>query len=147
MTDLAPIAATVLANFVTIRIPRCERLWTWPMADPSTKLRATLLANALAGENLIVGYQRQGVRFRLLEAGHRTFFDQKEGDGRDGWRLHFFCLDPSGVQLLHDIPVGQCGPGDPVSFDPEKFVLHHLRRLERMGLLGTPDRWWDSVDE
>jgi hypothetical protein len=147
MTDLASIAATLLANFATVRIPRCERLWIWPVADASPRLHATLLASALAGENLIVGYQRQCVRFRLLEAGHCAFFDRTEGGGPDGWRLHFFCYHPATVLVLHDIPVGQCGPGDPVTFDAERFIMHHLRRLERQGLLGTRDRWWDSVDE
>jgi hypothetical protein len=147
MTDLAPIAATLLANFVTVRIPRCERLWTWSEPDPSSRLRARLLANALAGETLIGGCHRQWVRGHLLEHGHRAFFDRMVGGGPDGWRLHFFCLDPSAIQLLHDIPVGQCGPGDPVSFDAEKFVMHYLHRLERSGQLATLDKWWDSVDE
>jgi hypothetical protein len=147
MTELPTIAATLLANFATVRIPRCERLWTWPVDDPSPRLRTRLLANALTGETLIGSCYRQCVRGHLLEAGYRAFFDRIEGGGTDGWRLHFFCLDPSAIQLLHDIPVGQCGPGDPVSFDAEKFVMHHLRRLQRQGLLGTHDRWWDSVDE
>jgi hypothetical protein len=147
MTELPTIAATLLANFATVRIPRCERLWTWPVDDPSPRLRTRLLANALAGETLIGSCYRQRVRCHLLATGHRAFFDRIEGGGRDGWRLHFFCYDPAIVLLLHDIPVGQCGPGDPVSFDAEKFVMNHLRRLERSGQLGTPDKWWDSADE
>jgi hypothetical protein len=59
----------------------------------------------------------------------------------------FFCLDPSAVVLLHYIPVGKCGPGDPVAFEPEEYVMHRLRRLEWLGRLGTPDKRWDSVDE
>jgi hypothetical protein len=141
MTDITPIAAALLANFATVRIPKCERLWTWPVDDSSPRLRARLLADALAGGTLIGGCYRQHVRCHLLEAGYRAFFDRIEGGGTDGWRLHFFCLDPSAIQLLHDIPVGQCGPGDPVTFDPERFVLHHLRRLERSGQLATPDKW------
>jgi hypothetical protein len=31
----AGMASNLLANFVTIRIPRCERLWMWLVADPS----------------------------------------------------------------------------------------------------------------
>jgi hypothetical protein len=143
MTDPASIAVTLLVNFATIRIPRCERLWMWPVDDPSPRLHARLLETALAGETLIGSCYRQCIRGHLLEAGQRAFFDRMEGGGPDGWRLHFFCLDPSAILLL----VGQCGPGDPVSFDPEKFVLHHLRRLERSGQLATPDKWWDSVGE
>jgi hypothetical protein len=147
MTDLASIATTLLANFATVRIPRCERLWAWPEPDPSPRLRLRLVANALAGETLIGSCYRQCVRCHLLEAGHRAFFDRIEGGGPDGWRLHFFCLDPAAVALLSGIGLGQCGPGDPVSFDAENFVMHHLHRLERSGQLATPDRWWHSVDE
>jgi hypothetical protein len=147
MTDLSPIAAVLLANFATVRIPRCERLWTWSEADPSPRLRSRLLETALAGETLIGSCYRQCVRCHLLEAGHRAFFDRIEGGGRDGWRLHFFCHDPATVLLLHDIQVRTCGPGNPVAFDAEKFVMHHLRRLKRLGQLATPDKWWDSVDE
>ena len=144
MTDLERIAAILLANFVTVRVARCERLWRWQEADPSPRLRARLLVNALAGENLIASCHRQCVLGHLLEHGHRAFFDRIAGGVPDGWRLHFFCYDPATILLLYDTPVGKCGPGDPVSFDAERFVVHHLHRLERQGKLGTPDKWWDS---
>lgn len=147
MTDLAPIAATLLANSATVRIPRCERLWTSPEPDPSPRLGERLLETTLAGETLIGSCYRQCVRCHLLEAGHSAFFDRMEGGGPDGWRLHFFCLDPSAIKLLHRIPVGQCGPANPMTFDPDRFVMHHLRRLERQGLLGAPHKWWDLVGE
>jgi hypothetical protein len=147
MTDLAPIAATLLANFATVRIRRRERLWTWPYPDLSLRRHIGSRSIAFAGERLIAGCRRTRLRGHLLEHGHRAFFDRLEGGGPDGWRLHFFCYDPAAVLLLHDIPIVGCGRGDPRGFDPEKFVLHHLRRLERMGLLGTADRWWGSVDE
>jgi hypothetical protein len=119
----------------------------WPPDRPATQLRSRLLETALAGETLIGSCHRQCVRCLLLEAGHRAFFDRIEGGGREGWRLHFFCLGPSAVHLPHDLAPGDCGPGNPASFDAEKFVVHHLRRLERLGQLSTPDRWCDSVDE
>ncbi len=147
MTDLAPIAAILLANFATVRIPKCERLWRWPMSEASPRLRAKLLETALAGETLIGSCHPQCVRGHLLKHGHRAFFDRMEGVGHDGWRMHVFCYDPSAVMLLHDIPIGRCGPGDPVSFDPERFVMHRLRHLERLRLLSTPEIWWDAVDE
>ena len=147
MTELSTIAAALSANFATIRIPRCERLWKWPEPDPSPRLRAKPAANALAGETLIGSCHRQCVRGHLLEAGHRAFFDRIEGGGADGWRLHLFCLYPAAVALWRGIGLGQSGPGDPVAFDAVKFVVHRLRRLERQGLLGTLDRWWVSVDE
>ncbi len=42
-----------------------------------------------------------------------------------------------------DIGVGECGPGKAVTFDPEQFVMHRLRQLERTGRLDMPDGWWD----
>ena len=86
---------------------------------------------------------RQHLQHRLLEQGHRAFFDRIEGGGPDGWRLHFFCRDPAAVSVLYDVGVGVCGPGNAVTFDPEQFVMHRLGQLERTGRLDTPDGWWD----
>jgi hypothetical protein len=99
MSDLAPVASALLANFITIRIPRCERLWTWLLSDLSPGLRLRLLKTALAGETLIGSCHHQRIRCHLLEAGHIGVFDRMEGGGREGWRLHFFCLGPSAVTL------------------------------------------------
>jgi hypothetical protein len=111
--------------------------------NPSPKHRYRLLSRALAGETLIMNCHRQHFRHHLLEQGHRAFFDGIEGGGPDGWRLHFFCLDQATVSVLRDIGVGVSGPGDAVTFDPEQFVMHRLRQLERTGRLDTPDGWWD----
>ena len=43
---------------------------------------------------------RQHHQYRLLEQGHRAFFDRVEGGGSDGWRFHFFCLDPAAASVL-----------------------------------------------
>jgi hypothetical protein len=147
MTDLSPIAAVLLANFATVRIPRCDRLRWRPDSDPSLRRDIESVSATLVGERFVAGCHRGQLRQRLLDDGHRAFFDRVEGGGPDGWRLHFFCYDPATVLLLHDIQVGTCGPGDPVAFDAEKFVMHHLHRLERSGQLASPDKWWDSVDE
>jgi hypothetical protein len=143
MSDLPILAATLLANFATVRIPRCESLWISSVPNPSPKHRYRLLSRALAGETLIMSFHRQHLRYRLLEPGHHAFFDRIEGGGPDGWRLHFFCLDRAAVSVLYDLGVGACGPGNAVTFDPEQFVMHRLRQLERTGRLDTPDGWWD----
>ena len=52
MSDLQTLAATLLANFATVRIPRCDSLWISSVPDPSPKHRYRSLARALAGENL-----------------------------------------------------------------------------------------------
>ena len=86
---------------------------------------------------------RQHLQQRLLEQGHRAFFDRIEGGGPNGWRLHFFCRDTAAVSVLYDVGVGVCGPGGAVNVDAEQFVMHRLGQLERTGRLDTSDGWWD----
>jgi hypothetical protein len=143
MSHLPTLAATLLTNFATVRIPRCESLWISSVPNPSPKHRYRLLSCALARETFIMSCHRQHLQHRLLEEGHRAFFDRIEGVGSDGWRLHFFCRDPAAVSVLRNIGVGKFGPGNAVTFDPEQFVMHRLRQLERTGRLDTPDGWWD----
>jgi hypothetical protein len=133
MSDLQTLAATLLANFTTVRIPRCESLWISSVPNPSPKHRHRMLSRALAGENLIISCHRQHLQYRLLEQGHRAFFDRIEGGGPAGWRPHFFCRDPAAISVLYDVVVGVCGLGNAVTFDPEQFVMHRLGRLERTG--------------
>src|ERR1700730_15458930 len=102
MTDLPILAATLLANFATVRIPRCERLWWTPDPCQSRRCHIKSQSIALAGERLVASCHRHLLRQCLLEADHRAFFDRIEGDGPDGWRLHFFCRDPSAVTALHN---------------------------------------------
>jgi hypothetical protein len=143
MSDLPTLAATLLANFATVRIPRYEGRRTSPVADPWPRLRGKLRASTVAAETLIIRCHRQCLQHQLLEQGHCAFFDRMEGGGPDEWRLHFFCLYPSALSVLRDVGVGEFGRGDPATFDPEAFVLRRLRQLERTGHLGRPDRWWD----
>jgi len=146
MTDLTTLAAALLSNFATIRLRRCERLWTWPVPDAPLQLYCKLLQIALQCQSLILRCNRLYLRQRLLDDGHRAFFDRLEGGGPDGWRLHFFCLDQSAIAMLHGAGLGECGPGDPVTFDPEKFVIRRLRQLERCGRLSKPNDWWWFFD-
>ena len=48
MSDLQTLAANLLANFATVRIPRCESLWISSVPYPSPKHRYRLLSRALA---------------------------------------------------------------------------------------------------
>src|SRR3954453_7350759 len=100
MTDLPILDATLLANATTIRIPRCERLWTDPVPDLPLEVSCRSRAIALKGGRLVAQCHRSHLRQLLLDADNRAFFDRIEGGGPDGWRLHFFCLDPSAVTLL-----------------------------------------------
>ena len=134
MTNLSTLAATLLTNFATIRLPTCERLWTWPVSDRSLDLQCKVL-------EITLGCNRLYLRQRLLDDGYRAFFDRLEGDGPHGWRLHFFCLDRSAVTALHDADPGECGPGEPVRFDAEEFVIRRLRQLERCGRIAKPTDW------
>jgi hypothetical protein len=139
MTDLPTLAATLLSNFATIRLRRREKLLTWPVSVLPLDLHCKVL-------EITLGCNRQYLRQRLLDDGHRAFFDRLEGDGLDGWRLHFFCLDPSAIPVLHNAGVGKCGPGDPVTLNPEKFIARRLRQLERAGRLDKPADWWWFFD-
>ena len=52
-----------------------------------------------------------------------------EPDPEGGWRLHIFVADKAALSLLDELTEWECGPGDPVSFDPEEFVAGDLRDL------------------
>ena len=142
MTDIETLTACLLANAVTIRIPRHQGLQSRP--DPGSSLRHHIETRsiALAGERLVADCHRHHLRQCLLEDGHRAFFDRVEGGGPDGLRLHFFCLDPSAVTVLRAARVGEVGPGETVHFNAEEFVIQRLRQLERSGRLDKPNDWW-----
>ena len=142
MTDLPTLAATLLGNSATVRIPRCERLWAWRDPDLSLRRHIDSRSIALAGERLVAHCHRSHLRKLLLDDGHRAFFDRIEGGGPDGWRLHFFCLDPSAVTKLCAAEVGECGPGDPLGFNAGEFVMRRLRQLELSGRLSKQSDWW-----
>ena len=132
MTDLPTLAATLLTNFATVRIPSASgsghgRSQTRHSASTSIAVDRVGRSSAWAA---IASLLRQ----HLLDDGHRAFFDRIEGDGPDGWRLHFFCLDPRPVTVLHAAELGECGPGDPVTF----------RRQRNSSCVGSAN-WSDPV--
>ena len=77
----------------------------------------------------VEAYQRQ-LRQRLRD-GHHRFLDHLERDPEGGWRLHIFVEDDSALSMLDGIADRECGPGDPVSFDPEQFVMEWLGALNQ----------------
>jgi hypothetical protein len=141
MTDIETLTACLLADFVTIRIPRCERLRSSSNPEPSLRRHIESRSIELAGERLAANCHRHLIRQHLLDDGHRAFFDRIEGGGPDGWRFHFFCLDPA-VTVLHAAGVGVVGRGETVHFNAEEFVIQRLRQLERSGRLDKPNDWW-----
>jgi hypothetical protein len=136
MTDLSTLAATLLANYRTIRVPasgdhskasedRCGQP-TRPPPDWFQTVKARR-----AGRRAAETY-RDRLRRELVEHGYHRFFHHLEADPEGGWRLHFFFADEHGLSILADINEGQCGPGDPVDFDSEEFIRDRLGRLEHL---------------
>ena len=73
MTDMPTLAATLLANFATVRIPRCEPLWSRSDPDLSLRHHIELRSIASAGDRLVADCHRHHLRQCLLEDGHRAF--------------------------------------------------------------------------
>jgi hypothetical protein len=120
--DTSALAATLLANFRTIRFPPTEEYfprspahWDWWQA-----------AKARRADRRAVFDYRQRLRCELVEHGHRHFLDYVEPDPDGGWRLHLFVTDDAAMLLLDEITEGRCGAGDPARFDPKEFVLAQL---------------------
>jgi hypothetical protein len=121
MTDLADLAADLLANFHTVRIPASER--REDHADWWTRAKARQVERRAAYA------ARDRLRQGLVKHGYRCFLDRMEPDPDGGWRLHFFVPDDAALPLLDELTEGTVGHGDPMSFDPEEFVLEGIRYL------------------
>jgi hypothetical protein len=122
MTDLTALAATLLANFRTFRIPAPD-----DHQRPSDDWWMT--AKARRAEKRAAYACRDRLRRELTDHGHR-FLDRLEADPDGGWRLHIFVADDYAVGVLDTITQGACGPGDPVTLDPEEFISEQLRRRQ-----------------
>ena len=72
---------------------------------------------------------RDRLRRLLVEHGHHRFLHHLEPDPNGGWRLHIFAANNAALALLDEVAEGECGPGDPVKFDPNEFVSARLRHL------------------
>jgi hypothetical protein len=122
MTDLATLAATLLANFRTLHIPGSRRghqssgdWWT--------------TAKARRAEHRAAYACRDQIRRELVDHGHNRLLHYMEPDPEGGWRLHFFVADDAALILLDELTDGICGPGESVSFDPEEFVSERIGHL------------------
>ena len=122
MTDLADLAAALVTNFRTVRIPASER----PEGQPTGWWA---MAKGRREDSRAAYACRDRLRRLLVEHGHHRFLHHLEPDPVGGWRLHFLVADDAALPLLDELTEGMCGPGDPVSFDPEEFVLERIRHL------------------
>jgi hypothetical protein len=122
MTDLADLAAALLGNFRTIYVPSPEGL-----ERPSDDWFAR--AKAKRAEHRAAYAWRDRLRRELVDHGHHRFLHHMEPDPEGGWRLHIFVADEAALTLLDELTEWECGPGDPVNFDPEEFVSERLRHL------------------
>ena len=122
MTDLLTLAAKMLANFRTIRIPRSED----SSPRPQTHSDFWQAAKARMADRRAVYAYRDELRATLIEHGHRRFFDRLEADPEGGWRLHLFFADDDAASLLDEIGGKLCVMGDPVALDPEECVRERL---------------------
>ena len=122
MTDLADLAATLLANFRTVRIAAQND-------DPAPSGDWWGAVKARRAEKLAVYAHRDHIRRELVRQGHHRFLHHLEPDEDGGWRLHLFFANDDAMSLLDEITEGRCGAGDPVTFDPEAFVREQLSRL------------------
>jgi hypothetical protein len=129
VTDLSTLAAALLANFCTIRLPASE---DGLAKSVPTRANWFQIAKARRAERLAVHAYRDRIRRDLVGHGHHQFFHHLEPDPEGGWRLHFFVADEPALSILVDISKGQSGPGDPVDLDPEEFIRDRLGRLKGM---------------
>jgi hypothetical protein len=124
MNDFQTIVRRLLTNFRTIRLPPGE-----PPERPNLQPPDWwAMAKARRGEKRMLYDLRDRLRRTLTKHRHR-FIDCLEPDPEGGWRLHIFVLDRDALALLDGIDGRECEPGEPVDFEPDKFVIERLREL------------------
>ena len=123
MIDLPTMADALLANFCTIRLPASEDRLAPSVLTPANW---SAVAKARFAERRAATAYRDRLRRQLVEHDHQWFLHDTEPDPEGGWRLHFFFADDAAMSLLHQLADGLCGPGDPVDFDPQEFVVSRL---------------------
>ena len=138
MTDIPTLLAVLLANSITVQIPRLKPAQELLDGVAPTR-RNRQLANSARADWLIIRCHLTRIRAILAESGQMRFLDRIEADQNSGWRIHFFCLDEAAVGLIADA----CGEshGSPTTFDPQRFVLARLRNLHRVGKLERQTPW------
>ena len=131
MTDLAHLAATLLANFRTISIPAKNE-------EPSPSGDWWGAVKARRAEKREVYAYRDHIRGQLVRHGHHRFLHHLEPDQDGGWRLHLLFADGSATALLDEVIEVRSGPGDPANFNPEEFVRERLGDWVERGIV-RPD--------
>ena len=99
MSDLADLAASLLANFCTIRILASER----PEEQPTDWWAK---AKARRAESRAAYAYRDRLRRLLVERGHHRFLHHLEPDPEGGWRLHFFVAEVAALTSLDELAEG-----------------------------------------
>jgi hypothetical protein len=131
MTNFLALANTLLTNFITVRFPRYEPVWTVLEEDLAFDVRIRCLNHALRAELLSIRCYRANLRMVLLGKGHQQFLDFVEADPVGGWRIHLFLGDEDAIVLVPTITMGYVGFGDPVAFDPRAFIERRLSCIEK----------------
>jgi hypothetical protein len=144
MFDPSALRTTMLANFVTVRYPRCEEVWAILEEHLPFDVRIRCLGHALRAELLIVRCHRQNLRVALSQEGYREFLDYVEGDPSGGWRIHLFLRDADAIALVPSITTGDVGLGNPIGFDPQVFIERRLSCIEKCYRLTARYDWLDD---
>ena len=144
MTDFLALANTLLTNFITVRFPRYEPVWTVLEEDLAFDVRVRCLSHALRAETLGIRCHRENLRVALLGKGHRQFLDFVEADPVGGWRIHLFLGDANAAALVPTIITGYVGCGDPVAVDPRAFIERRLSCIEKCYRITGRYDWLDD---
>jgi len=139
--DFDTLAGRFLANFWSIRFPRCEPVWAFEGWDMDADGHARCLEHALRCEELLVRCHRLNLRQALHGQGCSTFLDRVEGIIGDRWRIHLFLADEAVGQMLPALTVGEVGTGDPSTFDPRQFVERRIERVKNTHRLTGRYEW------
>ena len=143
--DPGILIPTLLANFVTVRFPRSEGVWTILEQDLPDDLRFACLGHALRAETLAAGCRRIALREGLRQYGHQQVLDRLEGDPAGTWRLHLFLPAREAIDVLPVLTDGRISPGDPLAFDPEAYVTCSVQRIALLQQRTGRYSWSDEV--
>ena len=109
MSDLQTLAATLLVNFTTVRIPRL-RSSGYGCGGPAAQATDRLLSRALACETFKLPSPALNT-----DCWSRVIAHSSTGSRAVDQRMAAALLLPrsGGVECLHDVGVGECGLGMP----------------------------------
>ena len=139
------LVARLLANFVTVRFPRTEVVWTILEEEMPCDLRFTCLGHALQAETLAAGCRRTALRAGLWQRGYHQVLDRLEGEPAGTWRIHLFLPTREAIDVLSELTDGRISPGDPLAFDPEPFVTRGVQRIARLHQRAGRHVWFEGM--